>query len=210
MADVRTHWSIWPCGLGSRRRIDTSCDIQVIDAGRWPTRIDRQAFAEITGLNTVPTELITSRTARCLLGQRKEWFRVRDKFSASRLAGGASGKCGWGTHQAMAEGPRQRSRLHDAKYGRGPQVFVTPPGHEHSHVDVPPPKRKDTGALRRSREFVKCFQDRSQLPAWEQPNLLAIFRDDQAVELAGRGPLSRSSNLGSCSRSTESFPKGRR
>jgi len=193
LADVGTHladlsmWLAFP-----DQAIDYQRDIEVMDAENWPTRIDREAFAEITGLKQFPEELSHLKEGDTLSywGNGRVLFRIRDKFVRFTTR--------WGvrptgpdadTHQATARGSKATiSILHDSRYGRGPQVFLTPNrGKGSLHVDVPPAKRTGHEAHFASvlGEFVKYFHNRSQLPAWERPNLLAkYFITTKAVEKA--------------------------
>src|SRR5262249_55490441 len=92
------------------------------------------------------------------------------------------------THRGVARGSKAIISIqHDANYGRGPQVFITPHRRKSLHVDVSPHKRTGHESHFASvlGEFVPYFPDRKQMPAWEQPNLLAkYFVTTQAVEKA--------------------------
>jgi hypothetical protein len=109
------------------------------------------------------------------------------------------------THLAIARGSRATiSVLHESAYGPGPQVFVTPrcqadrPGihaaidkhcrgwangfaaidlADRIHVRVPASERTDHESHFASvlGEFVRYFNDRSQIPSWERPNLLTKY-----------------------------------
>ena len=108
------------------------------------------------------------------------------------------------THLAIAHGTRSTvSVLHDASLGRGPQVVVMPvqsadrsrvqtavkrhcenrAGYEardlgdRIHVIVPDSERTGHESHFGSvlREFVSYFRDRTKIPVWERPNLLAKY-----------------------------------
>ena len=193
VADVGTHladlaiWLAFP-----DEAIDYRRDVEVIDAERWPTKIDREAFWEITGLKQIPEELSHLKEGDTLTywGNGRVLFRIRNQFVRFTTR--------WGvrpvgpdvdTHQTTARGSKATiSILHDPKYGRGPQVFLTPRrGKGSLHVDVPAAKRSghESHFAAVLGEFVRYFQDRAQIPAWERPNLLAkYFITTKAVEKA--------------------------
>jgi len=194
LADVGTHlvdlsmWLAFP-----DQAIDYQRDIQVLDAERWPTRIDREAFREITGLPEIPAELSHLKTGDTLTywGNGRVLYKVRDKFVrfTTRWNVRPAGP-DVDTHYAVARGSKATvTIMHEPNHGRGPQVFLTPRrGTKHLHVDVPPHKRTGHESHFASAlgEFVKYFQDRSQIPNWERPNLLAkYFVTTKAVERAG-------------------------
>src|SRR5262245_47630470 len=193
LADVGTHladlaiWLAFP-----DEAIDYRHDVEVLDAEHWPTKIDREAFSEITGLKQFPAELEHLKEGDTLTywGNGRVLFRIRDQFVRFTTR--------WGvrpvgpdadTHQAMARGSKATIVIrHDSNYGRGPQVFLTPHrGSKSLHVDIPPHKRTGHESHFASvfGEFAQYFHDRSLIPAWERPNLLAkYFVTTKAVELA--------------------------
>jgi len=192
LADVGTHLADLAMWLGFQdEAIDYRRDVEVIDAERWATRIDREAFAEITGLKQFPDELSHMKTGNTLTywGNGRVLYRIRDKFVRfTTLWGVRPAGPDVDTHRAVARGSKATICIqHDARYGRGPQVFITPHRKKSLLVDVPPQKRTGHEAHFASvlGEFVTYFHDRKQIPAWEQPNLLAkYFVTTQAVERA--------------------------
>jgi predicted dehydrogenase len=210
VADVGTHladlamWLVFP-----DQPIDLR-DVEIRDAGCWPTPVDRDSFREITGLTDYPAELAHLRDGNHLnyWGNGSVLCRLRDRFVrfTTRWGVRAAGPDG-DTHEAIARGTRSTVTVrHDAAFGPGPQVFVTPhaessairaalerSGHsvnalaDELHVHVPPADRTGHEAhfAQVLEEFVTYFRDRTRIPAWERPNLLAkYYLTTRAVEIA--------------------------
>jgi Putative oxidoreductase C terminal domain len=185
-------------------------DVEVLDAARWPTAVDRDAFRQITGLADFPPELDHLRDGGSLdyWGNGTVLFRLRDRYVryTTRWGVRADGPDG-DTHVAVAHGLyRTVTVRHDDAFGPGPQVFVTPHARpaavraavdkmgysvseraDELHIHVPPAARTGHEAhfAEVLGEFVSYFRDRSRIPDWERPNLLAkYFLTTRAIELA--------------------------
>jgi hypothetical protein len=192
---------------------------------RWPTPVDRDSFCEITGLADLPPELAHLRDGNRLTywGNGTVLYQLRGRLVRYTTLWGVrpAGPDG-DTHVAMARGSRAAVTVrHDAVFGRGPQVFLTPvspslksailgaverhcrrwserhPGYaatDHAnriHVHVPDAARTGHESHFASvlREFVTYVGDRSRIPAWERPNLLAKYAvTTRAVTLARAQP----------------------
>jgi predicted dehydrogenase len=165
--------------------IDHRNDVEILEASRWPTLVDREAFQEITGLDDFPTELHHFREGDQLRywGNGSVLFRLRERFVRVTTKWGvrAQGPDG-DTHYSVVRGSRSEVVVrHDTRFGPGPQVFaggfhmvpaLRPTGHESHFASV-------------LGEFVEGFRDRARIPMWEKPNLLArYFITTQAVALA--------------------------
>jgi predicted dehydrogenase len=226
LTDVGTHlvdlslWLLFP-----DQPLLYRADMEVLEAERWPTAVDRDSFREITGRPDFPPELAHLRDGGHLTywGNGTVLFRLRDRFVrfTARWGVRADGSDG-DTHLAIARGSRATVTVrHDPAFGLGPQVLVTPstalaqrdvraavdahcrrwskqcPGYEavdsgeQIHIRVPEAARTGHESHFASvlGEFVTYFRDRSCIPRWEWPNLLAkYYLTTRAVELARTKP----------------------
>ena len=199
IADVGTHLADLAMWLGfPEQAIDYQKDIEIVSAKRWPTIVDRESFREITGLTDFPSELAGLRDGDQLIyrGNGSVLYRLRGRFVQLTTRWDVRDKGTEGdTHLAIARGSRSTvSVLHDANLGLGPQVVVSPSSPEiraainrhgretrdlgdRIHVVVTESERTGHESHFASvlSEFVTFFRDRSKIPAWERPNLLAKY-----------------------------------
>lgn len=212
IADVGTHlvdlamWLAFPS-----QAIDYRRDIGIVAAKCWPTVVDIDSFRDITGLADYPNELSHVVDGSRLLyhGNGMVRFRIRDHDVRFTTYWGVSpvGEEG-DTHLAIAHGSRSTIVVqHKASFGPGPQVSVVPANQTDSsgirtaverhrpavelggRIHVPIPESERTGHESHFAsvlsEFMICFHDRSRIPPWERPNLLAKYHATTgAVELA--------------------------
>jgi predicted dehydrogenase len=211
MADVGTHlvdlaiWLLFPS-----QAVDYRKDIEIIAADRWPTCVELEDFCQITGVREIPAELAHLRdgTGLTYWGNGSATIRIRGHVVRFTTRWGVrpDGPDG-DTHFAVARGSRSLVVVeHAPDFGPGPQVFVVPEArhrddvlaacraHRRSndsgdriHLPVADSERRGHEAhfAEVLSEFVRHFRDRSAIPAWERPNLLAkYFITTQAVELA--------------------------
>lgn len=211
MADVGTHladlavWLLFPS-----ETIDYRHDVHVLDAAHWSTRVDLDDFRQITGLPQLPDDLTRLRRDGRLMywGNGTVTVRIRDRVVrlTTRWHVRPEGPDG-DTHLGVACGTRSMVTVcHDPAFGVGPQVFVTPaPGekagvlaacrelfqaidlHDRIHIPILAERRAghESYFAQVLAEFVAYFGDRSRIPRWERPNLLAKYHiTTRAVELA--------------------------
>jgi predicted dehydrogenase len=202
LADVGTHladlaiWLAFP-----KEAIDYKHDIEFVSADRWSTPVDRDSFSEITGLAGFPPELshLIDGDHLAYHGNGTLLYRLASRFVRLTALWGvrANGPEG-DTHLAIARGSRATIKVqHDAAIGPGPQVFVIPVNTADNPVLISAVERHrpainlgdrihvPVAACERSgheshfasvvREFIKYFNDRSLIPSWERPNLLAKY-----------------------------------
>jgi predicted dehydrogenase len=202
IADVGTHLADLAMWLGfPGQAFDCRRDIEIVNADRWPTRVDRDSFREITGLADFPPELLHLIEGNDLAyhGNGSVIYRLRGRFVRltalwSVRANGPEGD----THLAIARGSRAAIQVkHHATFGPGPHVFVIPINiadkpvlisalerhrpvvdlADRIHVPVSASERSGHESHFASvvREFIAYFNDRSLIPPWERPNLLAKY-----------------------------------
>jgi predicted dehydrogenase len=215
MADVGTHladlslWLLFPGQV-----IDYRTEIEVVLSGHWSTNVGLDDFRQIAGLPDIPADLARWRDRDHLVywGNATTIVRVRDRFVrlTTRWRVRPDGTEG-DTHRAFARGSRSTVTVrHDAAFGPGPQVFVQPVPSARAgvlaacralrtcvdlgdwiHLPIPNPDRTGHEAhfAEVLGEFIGHFRDRSCIPVWERPNLLAKYHiTTRAVELARQSP----------------------
>jgi hypothetical protein len=181
--------------------IDHRRDIEIAGAEHWPTAVDRDSFREITGLADFPRELANLIDDDHLnyRGNGSVVYRLRGRFvRLTALWGVRANRPEGDTHLAIARGSRATIKVqHEVSYGPGAHVFVVPANAADKsklisaiklrrpavdlgdRIHVPVPATEQTGHESHFasvlREFISYFNDRSLIPLWERPNLLAKY-----------------------------------
>jgi predicted dehydrogenase len=136
LADVGTHLVdqvLWM--LFTEAPIDSPGDIRIAQASRWPTVLDAEQFAAITGLAAFPPALSPS-----LNGGRLECFcnnrvvyKLRDVFVRHDVLWDYEAPPGGDTHNAVFRGSRSSAIIRQAG-GKLPELFVAPKAGERNAV----------------------------------------------------------------------------
>jgi predicted dehydrogenase len=126
LADVGTHladlalWLLFP-----EQAIDHRRDVAVLDASGWPTPLDREQFAALTGLTDFPPGLPNVSGDRLLYaGNGSATIRVRGVHVRLTVLWDYESEPGGGdTHEAVVQGSNARIEVRPSEGGR-PELSV--------------------------------------------------------------------------------------